>query len=106
MLGRGAGDGEHFLCNDNIIITQTLHKMNTTYNYCSVACVYNHTVIMALSFMSNVFTDDYLIGIQFHTVESSKTPIMHHCLIKVAFRTHEILSQNPFHHSYMQSSHA
>lgn len=56
--------------------------------------------------MSNVFTDDYLIGIQFHTVESSKTPIMHHCLIKVAFRTHEILSQNPFHHSYMQSSHA
>lgn len=32
-----------------------------------------------------LFTDDYLIGIQFHTVESSKTPIMHHCLIKLAF---------------------
>lgn len=91
---------------DNIIITQILRKMSDMYNYCDAAFLYNHTVITELSFMSNIFTDDYLIGIQFHTVESSKTPIMHHCLIKVAFRTHEILSQNPFHNSYMQSSHA
>lgn len=59
--------------------------MNDMHNYCDAAFVYNHTVIMELSFMSDVFTDDYLIGIQFHTVASSKTPIMHHCLIKVVF---------------------
>lgn len=79
--------------------------MNDMHNYNDAAFPYNHTVIMALSFMSIVFTDDYLIGVQFHTVESSKT-IMHHCLIKVAFRTREIPSQNPFHNSYMRPSHA
>lgn len=42
--------------------------------------------------MSNVFTDDYLIGTQFHTLEGSTTFIMRRCLIKVAFRTREILS--------------
>lgn len=93
------------LCSDDIIITQTLHKINDMHNYCDAAFVYSQTVIMKLYVMSNVFTDDYLIGIQFHTVESSKTPIIHHCLIKVAFCTHEILSQNPFHNSYTQSSH-
>lgn len=95
-----------FLYNDTIIIAQNLHKMNDMHNYCDAVFVYNHTVIMELSFMSSVFTDDYLIGIQFHTVESSNTPIMHRCLIKVAFCSHKILSQNPFHNSYMQSSHA
>lgn len=74
-----------FSCDDNIIITQTLRRMNDMRNYCDAAFVYNHTVIVELYFMSDVFTDDYLIGIQFHTVESSKTSIMHHCLIKVAF---------------------
>lgn len=95
-----------YLCSDNVIITATLLKMNDTHNYCDAAFVYNQTVIVELSFMSNVFTDDYLIGIQFHTVESSKRPILHHCLIKVAFHTRKIPSQNPFHKSYMQSSHA
>lgn len=52
-------------------ISQIMHKMNDMHNYCDAAFVYNHGVIMALSFMSNVFTDDYLIGIQFHTLESS-----------------------------------
>lgn len=51
-------------------------------------------------------TDDYLIGIQFHTLEAQKASFMHHGLIKVAFHSHEILSQNPFHNSYMQSSRA
>lgn len=80
----------------NTIITQTFHKMNDTHNYRGAAFVYDHTIIIELSFMSDVSTDDYLIGIQFHTVESSKTPIMHHCLIKVRVffsRTHEILSK-------------
>lgn len=77
-----------FSCDDNIIITQTLRRMNDMRNYCDAAFVYNHTVIVELYFMSDVFTDDYLIGIQFHTVESSKTSIMHHCLIKVAFFLH------------------
>jgi len=70
--------------------------MNDTHNYRGAAFVYDHTIIIELSFMSDVSTDDYLIGIQFHTVESSKTPIMHHCLIKVRVffsRTHEILSK-------------
>lgn len=81
-----------FLWNNNIIISQILHKMNDMHNHCDAAFVYNHSVIMALSFMSNVFTDDYLIGVQFHTLESSKDSFMHHGLIKVAFHTHEILS--------------
>lgn len=41
------------LCNDNILITQTLHKMNDMHNYCDAAFVYDHTVIMELSFMSD-----------------------------------------------------
>lgn len=76
---------------------------------CIIIVMLHSCVITLLSWnrlsCPTLFTDDYLIGIQFHTVESSKTPIMHHCLIKLAFFfcTHEILSQNlPFHDSYMR----
>lgn len=62
MLGHDAGARGVFSCNDNIIITLTLDKMNDMHNYCDAAFVY-YTLIMALSFMSNVFTDDYLIEI-------------------------------------------
>lgn len=62
--------------------------MNGMHNYHDVTFVYNRAVIIESYFMQNVFTDDYLIGIHFHTQEGSKSSMMHHCLIKVAFHTH------------------
>lgn len=41
----------------------------------------------------HVFTDDYQIGVQFHTLEGSNMLIIHQGLIKVAFNSHKILSQ-------------
>lgn len=48
-------------------------------------------VAYTITVVLHVFTDDYQIGIQFHTLKGSNMPIIHQGLIKVAFHSHKIL---------------